>query len=161
MRKLGFNSTFRLWGFRIGRFDLRTNYSEPLFKNKGFTLIEIIILIVMAGILLPAIVVPFAAGVKNSKKPEIVTTAVYLAHQRMEELMKYDYGNAALGPIALTAYVNAPVPGYRWQWEIMYVDSNFSNADLVTNRGYKRILVRVMDPESNTYQLYSVVTDFP
>jgi len=130
-------------------------------SNKGFTLIEIIILIVMAGILLPAIVVPFAAGVKKSGKPEMATTAMYLAHQRMEEFMKYDYGNAALSPIALTAYVNAPVSGHQWQWEIMYVDNNFSTADLVTNRGYKKILVRVMDPESNTYPVYSVVTDFP
>ena len=40
--------------------------------NKGFTLIEIIILIVMAGILLPAIIVPFVAGVKASGKPEMV-----------------------------------------------------------------------------------------
>ena len=51
--------------------------------NKGFTLIEIIILIVMAGILLPAIIVPFATSVKGSRKPEMVTTAMYLAHQRM------------------------------------------------------------------------------
>jgi type II secretory pathway pseudopilin PulG len=134
-------------------------------SNKGFTLIEIIILIVMAGILLPAIVVPFAAGVKKSGKPEMVTTAMYLAHQRMEELMKYDYGNAALSPTALTAYVNAPVSGHQWQWERLYVDSNFNvvgdGIQPANNRGYKRILVRVMDPESNTYQVYSVVTDFP
>ena len=75
--------------------------------------------------------------------------------------MKFDYGNAALNPTALTAYAPAPISGYQWQWEIMYVDSDFANPDLVTNRGYKRILVRVMDPEGDTYQVYSVVTDFP
>ena len=48
----------------------------------------------MAGILLPAIVVPFATGVRGSGKPEMVTTAMYLAHQKMEELMKFDYSNA-------------------------------------------------------------------
>ncbi len=129
--------------------------------NKGFTLIEIIILIVMAGILLPTIIVPFVTGVKGSQKPEIVTTAMYLGHQRMEEFMKFDYGNAALNPTALTAYAAAPISGYDWQWEIMYVDNNFANSDLVTNRGYKRILVRVRDPQSDTYPIYSVVTDFP
>jgi len=130
-------------------------------NKKGFTLIEIIVVIVMAGILLPAIVVPFVTGVRGSGKPEKVATAMYLAHQRMEELMKFDYGNAALNPTALTAYAPAPISGYQWQWEIMYVDSDFANPDLVTNRGYKRILVRVMDPEGDTYQVYSVVTDFP
>ena len=134
---------------------------QSAMGNRGFTLIEIIVLIVMAGILLPAIIVPFATGIKGSGKPEMVTTAMYLAHQRMEELMKYDYSQPSLNPIALTPLASAPITGYQWQWEIMYVDNNFSNADLVTNRGYKRILVRVMDPESNTYQVYSVVTDFP
>ena len=58
-------------------------------KDKGFTLIEIIVLIVMAGIIIPVIVVPFATGIRGSKKPEMVTTAMYLAHHKMEEFMKY------------------------------------------------------------------------
>ncbi len=129
--------------------------------KKGFTLIEIIIMIVMAGILLPVIVVPFATGVKESKKPEMVTTSMYLAHYKMEEFMKFRYQNAALNPTALTAYAAAPIAGYQWQWEIYYVDNNFANPDLVTHRGYKRILVRVQDPMNNTYEIYSVVTFFP
>ncbi len=128
-------------------------------NNKGFTLIEIIILIVMAGILLPAIIVPFVSGVRGSGKPEIVTKAMYLGHQRMEEMMKYDYTNAALNPTALTAYAPAPIANYEWQWEIIYVDSNFNVS--VTDVGYKRIFVRLRDPETDTYELYSVVTDFP
>jgi Tfp pilus assembly protein PilE len=130
-------------------------------NNKGFTLVEIIILIVMAGILLPAIIVPFVAGVKASGKPEMVNTAMYLGHQKMEEFMKYQYGNSALNPTALTSYAGTGISGFDWQWEIYYVDSNFSNPDLVTNRGYKRILVRVRDPMNDTYEIYSVVTNFP
>ena len=141
-------------------------YSE--FRNphsaigsKGFTLIEIIILIVMAGILLPAIIVPFVAGLKASGKPEMVNTAIYLVDYKMEEFMKFDYGNSALNPIALTAYANAPITGYQWQWSIYYVDNGFSNPDLVTDRGYKRILVRVKDPMNDAYEIYSVATNFP
>jgi len=160
MRKFEFNSKVRLWRFRIGHSELRTNHSELLFQSKGFTLIEIIVLIVMAGILLPAIIVPFATGIKGSRKPEMVTTAMYLAHQKMEEFMKYNYCNAALNPTALTAYAAAPIAGYDWQWEIMYVDSNFASPDLVTNRGYKRILVRVRDPMLSIYEIYSVVTQW-
>jgi Tfp pilus assembly protein PilE len=130
-------------------------------NSKGFTLVEIIILIVMAGILLPAIIVPFVAGVKASGKPEMVNTAMYLGHQKMEEFMKYQYGNSALNPTALTSYAGTGISGFDWQWEIYYVDSNFSNPDLVTNRGYKRILVRVRDPMNDTYEIYSVVTNFP
>lgn len=141
---------------------LRTPNSELLLKNKGFTLIEIIILIVMAGILLPAIIIPFATGIKGSTKPEMVTTAMYLAHQRMEELMKFDYSKTPeLDPTALTAPAAAPIAGYQWQWSIYYVDNSFLNPDLVTNRGYKQIRVLITDPVGDTYNVYSVVTDFP
>ena len=139
---------------------LRTTNSEPKTLNsRGFTLIEIIVLIVMAGILLPAIVVPFATGVKESRKPEMATTAIYLAHQKMEELMKFNYGNAALNPTALTAYANTDIVTYQWQWEIVYVDNQFNTSG--SDVGYKRILVRVKDPENDTYEIVSVVTRFP
>ena len=131
-------------------------------NKKGFTLIEIIVLIVLAGIIIPVIVIPFATGIRGSKKPEMVTTAVYLAHYKMEEFMKYQYLNTALNPTAITGY--AAISGfsdYYWQWEIYYVDSDFLNPDLVTHRGYKRILVRVRDPMNDTYEIYSVVTFFP
>jgi len=134
--------------------------------KKGFTLIEIIVLIVMAGILLPVIVVPFVTGVRGSGKPEMVTTAMYLAHYKMEEFMKYQYLNSALDPTAMTSYANIPgYSGYQWQWERLYVDSDFNvvgDGILATNhRGYKRILVRVKDPMNDTYEIYSVVTFFP
>jgi len=137
---------------------------EPLnpssgIKTKGFTLIEIIILIVMAGILLPTIIVPFVAGVKASGKPEMVNTAMYLGHQKMEELMKYQYGNSALNPTGLTSYAATGISGYDWQWEIALVDSNFNTSG--SDVGYKRILARVRDPMNDTYEIYSVVTNFP
>jgi type II secretory pathway pseudopilin PulG len=149
----------RIRRFKIKNSELRTQHSALLFQSRGFTLIEILILIVMAGILLPAIIVPFATGIKGSGKPEIATTAMYLAHQKMEEFMKYNYCNAALNPTALTSYAGITgFSGYRWQWSIYYVDSNFQNQDLVTDRGYKRILVRVSDPMLSIYEIYSVVT---
>ena len=133
--------------------------------NRGFTLIEIIILIVMAGILLPVIIVPFVSAVKGSGKPEMVNKAMYLGHQKMEEFMKYRYLNSALNPTAITAYANiAGFSGYQWQWEIYYVDSSFNvvgdGIQATNHRGYKRIFVRVKDPTNDTYEIYSVVTFF-
>jgi len=136
-------------------------------NNKGFTLIEIIILIVMAGILLPAIIVPFVAGLKGSGKPEMVTTAMFFAHHKMEKFTKFQYINAALNPI-VTSYADvdaANFPGYQWQWEILHVDSNFNvvgdGIQPTNHRGYKRILVRIKDPMNDIYEIYSVVTFFP
>jgi type II secretory pathway pseudopilin PulG len=156
----------RMRRFKIKNSEFRTPNSELLLRNKGFTLIEIIILIVMAGILLPLIVVPFVTGIKGSGKPEMVTTAMYLAHQRMEELMKYDFqilnANSLTGP-GLTPLGNAPIPNYSWQWETVHVSSDNLNAVgwVLPDSKYIRIFVRVTDPESDTYDVYSVVTNFP
>jgi len=128
-------------------------------SHRGFTLIEIIIVIVVAAILLPTIIVPFVAGVQKGRKPETVNTAMYLAQQKMEEFTKFHYSNAALNTTALTPYVGADISGYQWQWEITYVDGNFNSSAI--DVGYKRILVRVRDPGNDTYEIYAVVTNFP
>ena len=128
-------------------------------NRKGFTLIEIIILIVLAGILIPVIVIPFVVGVRGSGKPEIVTTAMYLGHYKMEELMKFDYSRSPdLTPGTYTLPA-PPIAGYSWQWVISYVDNNFATSG--PDVGYKMIRVSVTDPEGDTYNVYSVVTNFP
>jgi type II secretory pathway pseudopilin PulG len=127
--------------------------------KKGFTLIEIIVLIVMAGIIIPTIVIPFATAIRGSGKPEVVTTAMYLAHQKMEELMKFDYSRAPdLTPGTYTLPA-PPIAGYTWQWVISYVNNSFgaSGSDV----GYKMIQVTVTDPQGSTYNVYAVVTNFP
>jgi general secretion pathway protein I len=135
-------------------------------NNKGFTLIEIIILIVMAGILLPVIIVPFVTAVKGSGKPEMATTAMFLAQEKMEELTINEYPESPLDPITLTSYADiAGFSGYQWQWEILYVDSYFNvvgdGIQPSNDKGYKRILVRVKDPQNDTYEIYSVAGLFP
>jgi type II secretory pathway pseudopilin PulG len=127
--------------------------------SRGFTLIEIIILIVMAGILLPAIIVPFVAGVKGSGKPEMATRAMYYAHQRMEQLMKYNYCNAALNVTGGSVpFTTGGEPDYAGQNNIASVDNTFAASG--SDVGYKMIQVTVTDPQGGTYNVYSVVTRF-
>ena len=78
--------------------------------------------------------------------------------------MKYDYGNGALITTNLTAWANAGLPNYDYQYEILYVpDSDLTAAGSVNppDTGYKRIRIRVRDPDTDIYQVYSVVTNFP
>jgi type II secretory pathway pseudopilin PulG len=159
MRKSGFNSKFRHWSFRNGHSELRTNHTELLFQRRGFTLIEIIVLVVLAGLIIPVIVVPFATGIRGSGKPEVVTTAMYLAHQKMEELMKFNYDRAPeLTPGTYTLPA-PPVAGYTWQWVTSFVTNTFAASG--SDVGYKMIQVTVTDPQSSTYNVYAVVTNFP
>jgi type II secretory pathway pseudopilin PulG len=164
MRKFELNSKFRHWRFRIEHSEPRTTNSELLSRSKGFTLIEIIILIVMAGILLPVIVVPFVTGVRGSGKPEMVTKAMYLAHQRMEGLMKYDYQILNANSLtALTGWtgIDPNFPNYSQRWELVHLRDDFTIPVPDSNLGYIRIRVDVRDPGNDMYQVYSVVTDFP
>lgn len=140
---------------------IRIPKTKPKNLNRGgFTLIEMIILIVIAGILLPTIIIPFVSSVKGSGKPEMVSRAIYLVQQRMEELMKFNYSHPSLNPMAMTPYSSIPGhDGYQWQWEIVWVDNQFNLSS--SDSGYKRILVRVRDPEGHIYEVYSVVTRFP
>ena len=135
-------------------FTLRTLQST---FQRGFTLIETIVVIVVVGLVLAAIVVPFATGIRQSTKPEMVATAMYLAHYKMEELMKFNYCQASLN----TGTYTTPAPsitGYTWQWTISYVTNAFATS--ATDIGYKQILVTVTDPQGSTYKVYSVVTRF-
>jgi type II secretory pathway pseudopilin PulG len=139
---------------------LRTLHSA--IGRRGFTLIEIIVLIVLAGIIIPVIIVPFATGIRGSNKPEMVTRAMYFVHQRMEELMKYNYNNAALNVTGgFVAFTTGGEPNYLGQNEILYVNNDLSTPAASPGVGYKRIIVRVTDPETSTYEVYGVVTNFP
>ncbi len=124
---------------------------------KGFTLIETIIFIVIAGIILPVILVPFATSVKESLTPEKVAKATYLAQYKMEELTKNKYDLLATAP--LTSYTSTEISGYQWQWQISYVDETL--ADSAGDVGYKLILVRVKDPDDREIDLQTVVTRRP
>jgi len=144
--------------FRIPQSAFRIPHSA--IGKRGFTLIEIIILIVIAGILLPIIVVPFVTSVKDSGKPEMVARAMYYAHQRMEELMKYNYNNAALNVTGgFVVFTTGGEPNYTGQNKIAYVDNNFNASG--SDVGYKQIQVTVTDPQNSTYNIYAVVTKFP
>ncbi|KMP10517.1 hypothetical protein UR09_06005 [Candidatus Nitromaritima sp. SCGC AAA799-A02] len=53
--------------------------------NRGFTLIEMIIAIVVIGIAIPTIMIPFS-GLKDTKRPELTIQAAFLAQKHMESL---------------------------------------------------------------------------
>mgnify|MGYP001597494873 FL=1 len=54
--------------------------------RKGFTLIEVVMIIVILGIIMPGIMLYFITGVKDSAIPQRRTTAIFLAEALMEEI---------------------------------------------------------------------------
>jgi prepilin-type N-terminal cleavage/methylation domain-containing protein len=132
-------------------------------SSRGFTLIEVIIFLVVAGVIASAVFIPFLTSLKRGMTPEKVTTASYLAQAKMEELTKYTYSDSNLDPLPLTTYVQAHLDAtyfhdYDWQWEIKYVDESLS--DSACDVGYKQILVRVRDPDGESFEVTSIAADF-
>ena len=136
------------------------NQQSSIINHEGFTLIEVIVFIVVAGVIAAGIFIPFMTILKGSTTPEKVATATYLAQYKMEELTKNAYALLAPAP-TLTTYAPAGISGYQWQWQISYVNANLAILIPPSDVGYKLILVNVMDPDNQVVALQTVVTERP
>lgn len=78
-------------------FSHRQGWFRTDMNKKGFTLIEVIMIIVILGIMLPGIMMYFIQGVKNSADSQRRTTAIFLAEGLMEEIRSkcWDENNTA------------------------------------------------------------------
>lgn len=133
------------------------NRQSSIVNPKGFTLVEVIIFIVVAGIVASTIFIPLMTGLKGSMFPEKVATATCLAQYKMEEFVAYD--SSPVTP--LTDYTSADISGYQWQWNISYVDGNLENPQYEEDTKYKLILVRIKDADNEVVELRTVVTRRP
>ncbi len=59
----------------------------------GFTLIEVVLFILLAGLVLGGIVAPFLTSLSRLEQPEIVAGAIFLAREKLEELTASTYSN--------------------------------------------------------------------
>ncbi len=57
---------------------------EKVKSEKGFTLLELIMVTVVTGILSSTLILPFISSMKRGTQPEIYATATYLAVAQME-----------------------------------------------------------------------------
>ena len=88
-------------------------------RKNGFTLIELIIFIVVAGIFIPMAYIAFLSVSRASLNPEAVITARFLAERKLEDITKDTYRNLQ-GEQA--SYVAVPgYAGYQWRWIIQYI----------------------------------------
>jgi prepilin-type N-terminal cleavage/methylation domain-containing protein len=64
---------------------------EKVKSEKGFTLLELIFVMVIVGVLSSTLILPFMSSIKQGTRPEIYATAAYLAQKRIEEVRSYGY----------------------------------------------------------------------
>jgi type II secretory pathway pseudopilin PulG len=117
----------------------RNHSCSPALTKTGFTLIEIVIFILLVGFFLAAIIAPYVTSVSKNELPETVTSAVFLADARMEELIQASYSSITsdASPVALTGNYAS----FSRQVTVTLVDANMavSGSDV----GYKKVVVTV------------------
>ena len=119
--------------FRISDFGFRISRDAA-----GFTLIEVIIIIVMVSVFMAAIALPLINSVRESDVPEIASTAYFLALEKLEELAGQTTGS-------ITAESKGAVSGYVDYEREVAVDDVSCN-DLTTSQagsGCRKVTVTV------------------
>ena len=118
------------FGFRICR--------NAACGQAGFTLMEIIVIIVMVSVFMAAIALPLLNSVRESAVPEIASIAYFLALEKLEELSATTTGS-------LTDETKAAVSGYGdYEREVAVADVDCD--DLTTSdpgSGCRKVTVTV------------------
>lgn len=117
--------------------------------NRGFTFIEIILVIVLIGIAVPGLVSAVAFITNGQVNPMGTTVSTYLAQEEMEKIIARKQSTCAgCGyaniPVGLGAF--APVagfPNYQRKTDIERIDANLNPSGV--DVGYKKVTVTVQD----------------
>ncbi len=142
---------------RILHITFYSDINSVLFprKSTGFTLVEIVVLLLVAAIILPALILPFSEGTRKLELPVIMNTLSFLAQEEMEKnIICLDYDTVASWPsTAITGF-----PGYTSECAI---DGTATFGEVI--EGVKLITVTVtysypeLDPDPSL-QLVTVKT---
>ena len=119
--------------FRNSKFEIR------ICRNAaGFTLIEVVLIIVMVSIFMASIMLPFISSLRESDMPEVASMAYFLALEKLEELAPVTTGS-------ISAESRAAVIGYGdYEREVAVADVNCD--DLSTSQagsGCRKVTVTV------------------
>jgi len=110
---------------------------KKLKNTKGFTLIEMIIIIVIVGIgVVPLMNMFYGAGLSMGQS-DFVTVATGLAQGKMDGYIQSGYASASSG----SGTFSAPCAAYSWTTTVTPVDAGFA-AD-ASSTTYKKVAVTV------------------
>ena len=126
-------------------------------SNRGFTLIELVIFIIVGAIFIPLTYVAFTTAMKSAATPDNMVKARFYAEQKMEELTSYSYTNPNLNPGG--PWNDNPETGYTRTWTITLINSDLAASEI--DVGYKKIVVSVTPPGGSTFDVSTIITRRP
>jgi Tfp pilus assembly protein PilE len=89
-----------------------------LHSNRGMTLIELIVFIIVAGMFIPLAYLAYSTALQDTAVPETVVKLRFIAEAKMEDIIRNDYDTQlTLQPAQATFIdVGSPHTGYQWRW---------------------------------------------
>jgi Tfp pilus assembly protein PilV len=124
-------------------------------KN-GFTLIEIIALVVVMAIVLTPFSILVVNVMQRNAQSQAMATAVSLAEGELERVMALRFSGIANEALAAFA---APFSAYSYQVIVDYVNSGALNTPVVGPTDYKRVQVRVSNAISGAITLTTLAAN--
>ena len=108
--------------------------------SAGWTLIEIVVMLVVAAIIFPAIILPFVEGARNLNEPVIRGTLAFLAQGEMEKnIIPFAYDE-------INEWSDQPIAGfagYESSCDIIWVAEGEFDTEDDEDTGFMRITVTV------------------
>lgn len=117
---------------------------------------EMIIFIVLAGLLIPVLILAFNQGVQGMNMAPSVAAAGFLAQEKIEWFLQYNYDDSRL--TAGSGSDNVTVNGKKYfrKWNISYFNPDSSSR---ADTGYKQIEVSITTADlSQPIGLYTLIT---
>lgn len=98
-----------------------------LFTQRGMTLIELIVFIIVGGLFIPLAFVGISTALKDTAAPEAGAKLRFIAETKMEDITRWDYDNVESGTPTQTNYgyvtsdslgrfSASSFSGYTWRW---------------------------------------------
>lgn len=128
-------------------------------KNKGFSLVELVLVIVVAGIAIPGVIFTFYELARKSVYDEAMTTATMLAEGELERVMQKGFANITDEHRDSPVSFGGDFTGYTWQVRVDYVNSGDLDTAVAGSTEYKRVETRVTNNVVGDVGLKTIVTN--